>query len=387
MKFAYVVIVCGGAVALSAGSANAQLECNALLSQGIKNIEITKSADASLATKYFNNCGKDYHSMDQNELIQATVEVYGYGSGGGTFDREAAERNLQQWCTTNKEAAESHRDLYQESQTIYSDALTAWSNCNALAARQVTFETAVNGDNTIVDLSLYYTGPGSSGVEFYDAEGDGFTCDTRYPTKAANAQDQINTGRPYLLNTSKTGPIEIDRQAIEIKCKRAPPQTETQDGEQVVVQSEGTISVRTASGKPIQLYFPATFNPPLPVQAANALKKSIDSLTAQFTQTSGQLQQELQQANATIGDLQTKLKDGAVPSDTIAAFNLPGCPTGWDDKTKDGNLIMPNSGTILAASQGGEKMGLADERSTNVMISGGGNGQLTVKAYRFCIKK
>lgn len=241
-------------------SASAQ-DCDALMRHGLRNIQISKSTEGLVATKYFNHCHKDFSSLSDSQLASAEVEVFGYGSGGGSFSRSQREDRLTDWCKTSKETAELNRSSYDETQNIYADALRAWEHCNQLKARDVTIEPIITPDGKNVEVTLRYTGATRSGVEFYGATSEGFTCTTTLPAGVSNVSPQ--------------NPIEIKNQAIAVACVRAQTQERTRDGESYNVVPRGVITVRTASF-PMQLFFDEEWTPPIPRAAARALANEIE---------------------------------------------------------------------------------------------------------------
>src|SRR5262245_1051824 len=92
--------------------------CDAILVHGLRNISISRNAEASIATNYFNHCQKNFESLSDQQLAKAEVEILGSGSGSGEYSRNRREERLQQWCTLNAATAAQNRNSVQESQTF-----------------------------------------------------------------------------------------------------------------------------------------------------------------------------------------------------------------------------------------------------------------------------
>jgi hypothetical protein len=240
-------------------------DCNALVTHGLRNVEILKSSDAMVATKFYRNCGLDYSSRSDDQMASLEVEVFGYGKGGGAYSRQQREEALRQWCVQNESTAQRAGNLYRESQTIFSDALQAWTSCNALLQDKIQTSPQVSADQRTVDLSVRYTGPGEP--LFYGVEAENFTCDTRIPG-LTNAQ-----ARQALTRGVKLGPS-----AISINCRRNPAAARTVDGQTYQWLDRGTISVRTVSF-PYQLFFAEQTDPALPARASARIESRLNEMS------------------------------------------------------------------------------------------------------------
>ncbi|MEO0343659.1 MAG: hypothetical protein AAF198_09495 [Pseudomonadota bacterium] len=262
--------------------------CDSLLSHGITNVRIAKSSAGAIATKFFNHCHKDFSAETNETLASISVEVLGYGSGDGSFSRSQSQRDLTEWCKTNKSFAESNSELYEESRTIYGQAVTAWDNCNKLAARGVKVDVRILPNNKVIDIGLRREGAGGN-VEYLGTSVDNFTCTERTPTG--------NTA-------TEQSPILITGDTINISCVRAAEALVTRGTGDYQVLEWGRVTVHTAEG-PFQFYFEQEETPTLPTAAAAKLKS------------------ELSQTNAELEALKLSF------SDTVVAFASNTCPIGW----------------------------------------------------------
>lgn len=286
-------------------------DCNALLKHGIRNIEISKSTEAAVVTKYFNHCEKDYDSYSDSTLAAAEVEVFGYGAGGGSYDRSRASTKLNEWCKTNESLAKGNSALYEETRTIYSEALNAWNQCNDLANREQVFvDHVISPDSSFLEISLAYKGGARSGVEFFGVKSRGFTC-----AIAAPNGDQDNKWEDADGDLAPDKPYYIDRQAVSISCDRDAASIIERNSGEYSVKSAGMVSLRTASA-PYQIFFPEQYTPTLPTRRAEVLEA------------------EMQKVEIEIAALQAAFKG------SVLAFEADTCPSGW-------SVYAPASGRFI----------------------------------------
>ena len=229
--------------------------CDAIISHGLRNIEVAESESAAISLKYFNHCQKNFNLMTDSQLADAEVEVFGYGSGNGSYTRQRREERLEQWCTTNKSVALANQSSYQKSQTFYQGAVSAWEGCNALNSKDIIINPKISPDRKTVDIGIVYKGSTTSGIILSGIESEGFTCTTRSPLDA----------KPV------TFPVEVKQLNIQARCLRSAATRQTKGGEDFQVIPRGTISVQTSSD-PFQLYFPEEWDPGLPAQLAETLR-------------------------------------------------------------------------------------------------------------------
>jgi len=237
------------------GSSQAAQNCDAIINHGMRNIEVTESADAAIAVKYFNHCGKDWSLLDDKQLANAEVEVFGYGGGSAGYSRSQRSERLNQWCTTNSSIAQRNQSSIQKSQLFYQGAVTAWDNCNALSSKDIIVTPRISPDAKTVDIGIVYRGGTKSGVNLLNVVTEGFTCTTTSPFDA----------KPVVF------PYEVTQLSVQSHCRRD-ASGRRRDGEQeFAVLPRGTISVQTSSD-PFQLYFPEEWNPGVPTKIADELR-------------------------------------------------------------------------------------------------------------------
>ncbi len=238
-------------------------DCNALIAHGLRNIEVKHSSSAALATKYYRNCGLNFSSASDSVLANLEVEVFGYGSGSAGFSRAQREERLEQWCTTNKELAQSAQNEYVKSMSIMAEAVAAWSHCTELASRGVQTRPIISADQRTVSLSLSYTGP-TNGVEFFGVAAENFDCDTKVPgMTVAQVRAAFEAGNAVLIKPA----------AISVECHRGVG-SKAVGGQSYTWLDRGTISVRTASD-PYQLFFPEETVPPMPEQVSQRIESDL----------------------------------------------------------------------------------------------------------------
>lgn len=270
------------------------LNCEAVLALAGKNIEITKSSGAAVATHYFNHCTKKEKDLTEGEMAQAEVEIFGSGKGGGEYSRTKREQDLLHWCTTNKNYAESHEELYRASQTIHAESVRAWASCNALATQDSVFMNPLIADNRTVQMSIRYTGGAHGGVKFYGITPVGFDCKVQYPEKVVlgDQPEKVVLGdQPTNTNIYSALPssevieakgIYIGPEAISVNCEREAISKE-EGGDKYTFLPRGVISMGTGQ-HPFQLGFAEQRIPPLAQQTLEQLKGELDELRKRITE-------------------------------------------------------------------------------------------------------
>lgn len=298
-------------------------DCNALLTHGLRNIQISRSAAAAKATSYFNHCRKDFHSLSEGEIATAEVEVFGYGGAAGGQSREKREQQLTDWCVTHKQEAEANQNLYTESQLIYGEAVQAWTRCNELKSKDVRVETAITSDAKTVDLTLQYAGAAKSGILFYGVEAEGFTCTTTVPGAAGG-----------VIPFDPLNPPEIKNQSIAVHCMRAPSGVRQRNGSDYDVTGRGVLSVRTASS-PFQLFFAEEWVPSPPIGEV----QRIDAQISQIVQRLNQLQDLVAAHNSStqtaISTTQAAIPNAVTLTDCLDTGFLQGGINSWRQCPED----------------------------------------------------
>lgn len=242
---------------LALSTTQAADSCDAIITHGLRNIQVSKSSEAAIATKYFNHCQKQFSSMSDQELAQASLEIIGKGSGGASYDRKRTEERLNQWCTDNRELAQSNKTAFNESQEIYQGAVSAWEKCTALYARGVQITPSITPDARTIGIGLVYKGDTNDGVLFYGVRAEDFKCQITGPG-----------GSTVKL------PAQVGAQSWQINCQRTKPTQITRDGQTYDVLPRGTIYVETASN-PFQLFFPEEYDPGAPMKELQRLRNQV----------------------------------------------------------------------------------------------------------------
>ncbi|MGA0594092.1 hypothetical protein [Enterovirga sp. CN4-39] len=255
------------AVWILVGSAFAQ-ECSGIINHGMRNIVIKKTSAAATVLKYYNNCGKNFSSMSDDQLASIEIEVIGYGSGTGGFTRAVREQKLNEWCTTNKDTATQNAASYEEAQSIFSDAVQAWNRCNELLAADISINPIISQDNRSVTMSIRYKGPTSTGVKFYGIAPEGFSCSIKGPA---------NTDYSGLI----PGGVAIGPEALSVVCSRDSPKEVLVGNSKMLMLERAVLSVQTAS-YPFQLFFPREYDEPLPQSEARAALNQIVELKSRL---------------------------------------------------------------------------------------------------------
>ena len=229
--------------------------CDAIISHGLRNVEVTESESAATSLKYFNHCQKNFSLMTDSQMAAAEVEVFGVGAGDGSYSRQRREERLEQWCTTNKSVAISSQSFNQRSQTFYQGAVAAWESCNTLGSKDIIIKPVISADRKTVDIGIVYRGGTASGIILSGLATEGFTCSTRSPLDA----------KPVAF------PVEVKQLGIQARCLRDSAAKTTRGGQEFEVLPRGTISLQTSSD-PFQLFFPEEWDPGLPAKVAEAIR-------------------------------------------------------------------------------------------------------------------
>ncbi|MFA1676261.1 hypothetical protein ACDY97_26845 [Rhizobium mongolense] len=147
---------------------------------------------------------------------------------------------------------------------IFGEAVSAWQRCIEIAGENLRIDPVITSDNTIVDITVRYTGAAGA-IKFYGVKSDKFSCTTTGPDGPISAAD-IAKGISY---------NEIGVEAISIYCKRAAAVDKLVRGETMSVLEKGTIAVRTAQ-KDFVLHFPEEYDVPLPVREAKQIGERVN---------------------------------------------------------------------------------------------------------------
>ena len=230
--------------------------CDAIISHGLRNVAITYSEEHLNDHRFNRACRYDRSTMTDQAIASLEVEVFGYGSGGGNFDRTTTEDRIESWCNEHRQAVESSTKDISQSQTFYQGAISAWESCIALNAKGVHFQPIISGDGRTVDIAISYTALASADAVISNITTNGFECEA-----------STSTGEAV------TFPIPLGTAAVQVNCERSEPTPQEIGDQTYSVLPRGTISIRT-TGDPFQLYFPEEFSPTAPdtqVQQLTAL--------------------------------------------------------------------------------------------------------------------
>jgi hypothetical protein len=249
IKFAAAASLVGISTAMAAPN------CDAIISHGLRNIEISQSQDAAIAFKYFKHCQKNFNSMSDSEIATAGIEVFGYGSGDGSSSRKRSQEQLEQWCTINKSTAIRNQSSYQQSEIIYQGSVSAWESCNALSSKGLIVDPRITPDRKTVDIGIVYKGDTKSGIILTGIATEGFTCHTVSPLDA----------KPIRF------PSEVNNLNIQTHCIRDSTKVITNNSQDFQVTPRGTISIQSSSD-PFQLYFAEEWDPGVPMKIADAIR-------------------------------------------------------------------------------------------------------------------
>jgi hypothetical protein len=307
---------------LAAGSAWSQ-NCDSIIVHGLRNVSVSQSEESSTALKYFNRCEVNVSSYTDEQLTSAEVEVFGYGSGGGTYSRAQREERINNWCQTNKDVALAHKSSLQSSQTIYQGAVSAWETCVRLASRDIQIIPIIAPDARTVDIGIVYKGSGDSGVRLTGIVADGFTCESRFPEGGAEV----------------TFPYVVGPRAVQVHCTRAASEQRVLQNEPFDVLPRATISVQTASD-PFQLYFPEEWTPPAPLSELAKLTERVNTLQSriQILESEVVRKEEFSKLKEDINGSLADLRK-FVPKGKVWGWDIQGTTSNQEDQCDAGQFL------------------------------------------------
>lgn len=249
-------------IALNTSPSFSQESCDSILSNGIRNIEVTKGSSAALSMKYENYCNKDYENSSSTFLAEAEVSVFGVGSVEGKLDKKSVTTKLKDWCSTNKNKAASSSDSYAESNSISQAAVTAWQQCKALQANQeVSIRSKISTDLKHAIITLKYTGGSKDGVPFSPLNTSNWNCSVNNPGKGVFGNDMFITSVSTTITCARVG----NNPALK------------QDDQTYDYWPSATIQL-AAAGMPFGLDFEPIYNPSIPIENARKIRKEIVDL-------------------------------------------------------------------------------------------------------------
>jgi hypothetical protein len=93
--------------------------CDSIITHGLRNISVSASKEVLVASTYLRNCGKISDKSSETELLQAEIEIFGSGKGGGEYSKEKRVEHINEWCNTSKSTYDSNNQAAQHTQTFY----------------------------------------------------------------------------------------------------------------------------------------------------------------------------------------------------------------------------------------------------------------------------
>lgn len=310
------------AIVFSANTAVAQQSsCNKILELGFKNIKKKYGERASLVYKYKSYCGKDYKDWKDEQVIGASIDVIGSGSGTANYSRAQAETVLKTWCDNSKDLATYTGVDIEESEDVNRDSVNAWSSCQRLFGQGVIIDALPTDD--VVDLKVRYTGPIAGGVEFYEVKAQNFKCDTKFPTSSGNSAIK-----------------RITTETISVYCTRS-PERETPakpKGEQFKKRDRASITVRTAAPEPYTLSFVEEWVPDVPIIESRKLQalvvKQEDALKAIDQRLTSQLQGLSASVAANNASANTRLQGAEIVRSNLQQGRFDVGPAGGEARVR-----------------------------------------------------
>ncbi|MEE1673321.1 hypothetical protein SNR37_002737 [Agarivorans aestuarii] len=215
--------------------------CHSLIEHGITDITRQQSAQHTIAYKWHSNCGIDFSSASDTNIKNASISVFGYGSGGVGSNSQYSREKLKTWCDKNKEFAESRSDLYEEARVISEPALLAWNQCQEIAKKSVDITFIPQGKHsTFVHFEIDSTLDAE--LRFYGVKQVNYLCEIHMTDKEGKALD---------LSTQP----KIGHSNIQIDCERTKPEISDENGVKRLKYAEAYLSVNT-SGPALPVAFP-----------------------------------------------------------------------------------------------------------------------------------
>lgn len=240
-------------------------DCDGIIRHGIRNIERSMSTDVVTATKYQNHCRSSFSEMTDKQLATVEIEIYGSGSGGGSYSRKQREERLVQWCKSNSETYNKNSGRLNESSLIYGEAVQAWSKCNELVARNVKFNYSADEENRTIDISMSYP-DGSSGISLTGVQSEGFKYEIR-----ALVDDSV-----IVLTKIENKPIKISNYAVNIRFTRNEPVLISENEVNYKNLERASISIQT-TGPSFSLYYS-----PEQIAIPGLMQRGIGEVVASF---------------------------------------------------------------------------------------------------------
>lgn len=233
-----------------------QADCDAILTHGLRNIELMESNNAVEALKFANYCEFDQNQQSEDQVASAHIEIFGHGKGSGGYSRTSYQNDIKSWCDLRRDQYSQGATVTAQSQTIHQGAVDAWSQCNQVNSESLHINPIISADRRIVDIGVVYTGPTASGVPLYGVKPLNFVC------TATGANGNVKF------------PLPVDNMAVQFHCVRNNSERVTLNGQAFTHTPSGSISIQSAS-HPFQLFFAEEYDPPAPLKELLALRQEL----------------------------------------------------------------------------------------------------------------
>ena len=137
------------------GSVLAQEHCNALISEGVKNIREHYDETHTLEYNYSKYCRVELDEQSDSFAAEAEASIFGYGSGSGSGNSNSKRKRVQSWCDENESKFTSDQTKIAKAEEVSRHATTAWNNCQKIAQKgvKVILSSALR-HSEVVDLQL-----------------------------------------------------------------------------------------------------------------------------------------------------------------------------------------------------------------------------------------
>lgn len=273
--------------------------CDALLNHGVYNIRLETSEDDyqyQLDTEF---CSEEYsgESTSKQKSISASYKLISGSYGSST---EQIKEYQKSYCDQRSEFENRSGSTVLKTQTLYDNALAAWSRCNELVSRGLDIAITISPSFTTATYGIRYTGA-TQGLELqgvYISPEDAFTC-----------SGQLN-GENVAFGRETKAPVT--NQQIAMTCER----TSTQSGEFQVFQ-EANISIHT-NDKNLDTFFPQVQVP----EISDAKAKEFESRISKLESSDDDFISQLTELQGSIGGLEDSTKYVLAPGDG-------GCPIAY----------------------------------------------------------
>ncbi len=155
-------------------------------------------------------------------------------------------KNLDSWCDENKALSSVSSQLYQESRSVSSSALSAWNNCQDAAKKQVIIKLKNQAEvNEFLHFGIDSTADGD--IYLTSVLQKGYKC-------RVSAKQQDSSLKELSQNITKSNQYEnvvLDRQIpirndnIHVNCQRTNPSTKTHEGVGTMQYESGSVVINT----------------------------------------------------------------------------------------------------------------------------------------------